>query len=178
MAVRRVAKQGSPRRPLPGKKLERHPPEAGHPAKDAALNSLSRKLFGVRRFWTPVSPPGRRCACPTIFLLSHHGESSTCVHAAAHLRPDSFLFLPAKVVDGKIKAHRLRWSMSTLTRTLIEEIKSAPETVQQEVFDFLVFLKARQTARTEGREDLLPLAQTAWGADWDTPQEDEAWRDL
>ncbi|MEO6969524.1 MAG: DUF2281 domain-containing protein [Chthoniobacterales bacterium] len=68
--------------------------------------------------------------------------------------------------------------MSTLTRTLIEEIKSAPETVQQEVFDFLVFLKARQTARTEGREDLLPLAQTAWGADWDTPQEDEAWRDL
>lgn len=68
--------------------------------------------------------------------------------------------------------------MSTLTRTLIEEIKSASETVQREVFDFLVFLKARQTAQAEGREDLLPLAQTAWGADWDTPQEDEAWRDL
>jgi hypothetical protein len=28
------------------------------------------------------------------------------------------------------------------------------------------------------REDLLPLAQTAWAADWNTPEEDEAWRDL
>ena len=68
--------------------------------------------------------------------------------------------------------------MSTLTRTLIEEIKTAPETVQREVFDFLVFLKARQAAREERREDLLPLAQTAWGSDWNTPKEDEAWRDL
>lgn len=68
--------------------------------------------------------------------------------------------------------------MSTLTATLIDEIKAAPETVQQEIFDFLRFLKARQTARDHGGEDLLPLAQTAWNADWDTPEEDEAWRDL
>ena len=69
-------------------------------------------------------------------------------------------------------------AVSTLTKTLIDEIKAAPETVQQEIFDFLIFLKTRQTAQTSGREDLLPLAQTAWGADWNTPQEDEAWRDL
>ena len=25
---------------------------------------------------------------------------------------------------------------------------------------------------------LLPLARTAWDADWSTPEEDEAWRDL
>ena len=68
--------------------------------------------------------------------------------------------------------------MSAFTQTLIDEIKSAPENVQQEVFDFLVFLKTKETARTEGRENLLPLAQTAWGADWDTPEEDAAWRDL
>ena len=68
--------------------------------------------------------------------------------------------------------------MSTLTRTLVDEIKTAPEAVQREVFDFLVFLKTRQAAREEGREDLLPLAQTAWAADWNTPEEDEAWRDL
>ena len=68
--------------------------------------------------------------------------------------------------------------MSTLTKALIEEIKSAPETVQREVFDFLVFLKNRQTSPVEGGEDLLPLAQTAWAADWGTPQEEEAWRDL
>jgi hypothetical protein len=68
--------------------------------------------------------------------------------------------------------------MSTFTKTLIEEIKTAPETVQREVFDFLVFLKARQTALKEGGENLLPLAQTAWASDWNTPEEDEAWRDL
>ena len=49
---------------------------------------------------------------------------------------------------------------------------------RREVFDFLVFLKSRQAAREEGREDLRPLAQTAWAADWNTPEEDEAWRDL
>jgi hypothetical protein len=68
--------------------------------------------------------------------------------------------------------------MSTLTKTLIEEIKAAPETVQQQVLDFLAFLKARQAGQVEGRENLLQLAQTAWAADWDTPEEDEAWRDL
>jgi hypothetical protein len=29
-----------------------------------------------------------------------------------------------------------------------------------------------------GRENLLPLAQTAWRPDWATPEEDEAWREL
>jgi hypothetical protein len=66
--------------------------------------------------------------------------------------------------------------MSTLTKALIEEIQAAPESVQREVFDFLAFLKARE--KGEGRENLLPLAQTAWAADWNTPEEDEAWRNL
>jgi hypothetical protein len=56
------------------------------------------------------------------------------------------------------------------------KIQSAPENVQREVFDLLVFLKARP--QREGGENLLPLAQTAWAADWNTPEEDEAWRDL
>ena len=68
--------------------------------------------------------------------------------------------------------------MSDLTHALIEEIKTAPEPVQREVLDFLVFLKAQRAAQTEGHEDLLALAQTAWAADWDTPEEDEAWRNL
>lgn len=67
--------------------------------------------------------------------------------------------------------------MSTLTQTLIAEIQTAPETVQREVLDFLEFLKGRQ-ALGEGRESLLPLAHSAWAADWNTPEEDEAWRDL
>ena len=68
--------------------------------------------------------------------------------------------------------------MSALTQTLIREIKSAPEAVQQEVLDFVVFLKTKERSRNEARENLLPLAQTAWDPDWGTPQENEAWRDL
>jgi hypothetical protein len=68
--------------------------------------------------------------------------------------------------------------MITTTQTIIEEIKAAPESVQQEVFDFLIFLKARQRAQAQEVENFLPLAQTAWAADWNTPAEDEAWRDL
>ena len=66
--------------------------------------------------------------------------------------------------------------MSDLTQALIAEIEAAPEALQQEVLDFLVFLKARATARHEGTENLLPLAQSSWAADWDTPQEDDAGR--
>jgi hypothetical protein len=68
--------------------------------------------------------------------------------------------------------------MSALILTLIREIESASEPVQQEVLDFLMFLKARERSRNEGIGNLLPLAQTAWRRDWDTPEEDEAWRDL
>jgi hypothetical protein len=66
--------------------------------------------------------------------------------------------------------------MSILTQNLIEEIKSAPESLQREVFDFLSFLKARE--RSEGHENLLPLANSAWTSDWANPKEDAAWRDL
>ena len=68
--------------------------------------------------------------------------------------------------------------MSSTTLTLIEEIKTAPDSVQREVLDFLVFLKARHQTREDQTESLLPLAETAWAADWDTAEEDDAWRDL
>lgn len=65
--------------------------------------------------------------------------------------------------------------MSALTQSPIDEIASAPEPVQREVLDFLIFLKSR---KKEGRKNLLPLAQTAWAADWNTPEEAAAWREL
>jgi hypothetical protein len=68
--------------------------------------------------------------------------------------------------------------VSALTKTLIDEIKSAPTPVQREVLDFLAFLKSRCSGTNQGNDDLLPLAQAAWSADWSTPEEDEAWRDL
>jgi len=80
-----------------------------------------------------------------------------------------------KIVERlEIASNKLTESMSTLTKTLIEQIKSAPETVQREVFHFLVFLKARHAAEAEGRDNLLPLAQT----DWNAPEEDDAWRNF
>ncbi len=66
--------------------------------------------------------------------------------------------------------------MTALTRNLIEEIKTAPESVLREVFDFLAFLKARE--RSEGHENLLPLAHSAWAKVWANPEEDAGWRDL
>jgi hypothetical protein len=61
--------------------------------------------------------------------------------------------------------------MNPITKTLIDEIRTAPESIQREVFDFLL-------RREEGHEDLLPLAQSAWAGDWNSPQEDDTWRDL
>ena len=65
--------------------------------------------------------------------------------------------------------------MTALTQSIIDEIKSATEPVQREVLDFLLFLKSR---RGVADVDLLPLAQSAWGKDWDKPEEDAAWLDL
>ena len=49
-----------------------------------------------------------------------------------------------------------------------------------DVLAFLRHLRARG-AGSDGSEDvqaLLPLAESAWAVDWDTPEEDEAWRNL
>ncbi len=43
--------------------------------------------------------------------------------------------------------------MTALTKTLIEEIKSAPESVQREVFDFLASLKGRRNGYAEAVEE-------------------------
>lgn len=42
--------------------------------------------------------------------------------------------------------------MSPTTLTLIEELKAAPEDVQRQVLDFLVFLKAQHNAPREGAD--------------------------
>jgi hypothetical protein len=72
------------------------------------------------------------------------------------------------------------YNMTSITKSLIEELEHAPESVQREVLAFLRHLRARGVG-SDGSEDvhaLLPLAESAWAADWDTPEEDEAWRNL
>lgn len=68
--------------------------------------------------------------------------------------------------------------MSTLTQTLFTEIEQAPEPVQQEVLNLLILLKTQGAQGAAAADNLLPLAASAWAADWDTPEEDAAWRDL
>ena len=65
--------------------------------------------------------------------------------------------------------------MTALTQSIIDEVKSATEPVQREVWDFLLFLKSK---RDDAKDGLLPLVQSAWATDWDKPEEDAAWRDL
>jgi len=74
----------------------------------------------------------------------------------------------------------LSLGMSSLTKSLIEELEHAPESLQQEVFAFLRHRRARGVGsdRSDDMHALLPLAESAWAANWDTPEEDEAWRNL
>lgn len=67
--------------------------------------------------------------------------------------------------------------MTALTTTLIDEIRQSPPELQGEVLDFVLFLKSRRSL-DHSQEDLLPLAQSSWAADWDNEGEDAAWRDL
>lgn len=70
--------------------------------------------------------------------------------------------------------------MSPLTKSLIEELQRAPESVQLEV---LAIIRRRAAELEAGLQpddtgNLSLLAESAWKADWDTAAEDEAWRDL
>ncbi|MBW2067173.1 MAG: DUF2281 domain-containing protein [Deltaproteobacteria bacterium] len=60
-------------------------------------------------------------------------------------------------------------------QTVIREINDLPETLLQEVLDFVRFLKAR-TARRPSETALS--SETVLRKDWLKPEEDEAWRDL
>ena len=66
----------------------------------------------------------------------------------------------------------------------LAEITQAAETLPTEqrrklVESLLASLQGRKESQDEAvLASLLPLAATAWSQDWDTAEEDEAWRDL
>ncbi len=57
----------------------------------------------------------------------------------------------------------------------IEEIRRAPDEAVEEALDFLRFLAARSRAERLGT---AVASEPVLGRDWDTPEEDEAWKDL
>lgn len=72
--------------------------------------------------------------------------------------------------------------MSTLAQ--IEEAAGVLPTEQKrELVQFLLTTLREEKKSHAGFDDaaqasLLPLAATAWAQDWDSAEEDEAWRDL
>lgn len=66
--------------------------------------------------------------------------------------------------------------MSTATKNIIiEELKSIPDEVANEILDFIKFIKNR--TKTDKTETHLASLQ-ALSKDWEKPEEDEAWKDL
>ena len=65
--------------------------------------------------------------------------------------------------------------MST-KEALTEEIKNAPENLLNEIYDYLIFLKGKN-AKEEGVFTHL-ASENVLSRDWDSPEEDEAWKNL
>ena len=67
--------------------------------------------------------------------------------------------------------------MST-KEALTEEIKNAPEGLLKEIYDYLLFLKRK--AAEEGKDNVLThfASEEILSHEWNSPEEDEAWKNL
>jgi len=65
--------------------------------------------------------------------------------------------------------------MST-KEALTEEIKNTPENLLQEIYDYLLFLKSRKTKKDVVLTHIA--SEKVLSRDWDSPEEDEAWKNL
>lgn len=61
---------------------------------------------------------------------------------------------------------------------LSEEIKRTPENILKELYDFLLFLKYKKQNTTEEEAKTHLASEKVLSRDWDTPEEDEAWKNL
>ena len=60
---------------------------------------------------------------------------------------------------------------------IIQEIEYIPESILNEVIDFIQFLKHKHLLSQEKLETAL-LSESSLQKDWLTPEEDEAWQHL
>jgi hypothetical protein len=62
---------------------------------------------------------------------------------------------------------------------LIRETEEIPESLAEEVLDFLRFVKKRRYPDAEDVDTKnIDLSKTAFAPEWDSTEEDEAWKDL
>lgn len=57
---------------------------------------------------------------------------------------------------------------------LSEEIKKIPQNLLDELYDYFLFLKKREIERKVSSVD----SENVLARDWDSPEEDEAWKNL
>ena len=63
----------------------------------------------------------------------------------------------------------------TKVELIVNEIDQVPESLLEEILDFIRFLKIK--AKTNKLETML-ASESSLKRDWLRPEEDEAWRDL
>jgi hypothetical protein len=61
---------------------------------------------------------------------------------------------------------------------LSEEIKKTPENILKELYDFLLFLKSKRQSTSDDEVKTHLASEKVLSRDWDTPEEDEAWKNL
>ena len=67
--------------------------------------------------------------------------------------------------------------MST-REALSEEIKNIPEALLNELYDYLLFLKYKKSGKKKDNQPIQTASEKVLSRDWDTPEEDEAWKSL
>lgn len=58
---------------------------------------------------------------------------------------------------------------------LIQEVENSPDFILQEVWDFLLFLKAKYQ---QDKLEMSVISESSLQKDWLQPEEDEAWQNL
>ena len=68
----------------------------------------------------------------------------------------------------------------TLAEKVFHELEVLPEPYQEQVLDFVGYLRAKVKSRSELSEAFQTMLATeeVLRRDWDSPEEDEAWSDL
>lgn len=61
---------------------------------------------------------------------------------------------------------------------LIRELEQMPDNLLDEVGNYVQYLLMKQRTTAEKASFELDLSKTAWAKNWDSKDEDEAWKDL
>jgi hypothetical protein len=64
--------------------------------------------------------------------------------------------------------------MKMIRDALIEEIKNTPQNLLDELYDYLLFLKEKESENRQPHFD----SERVLARDWNSPEEEKAWKNL